>query len=306
MKFYLIDNTLIDASADEIMTDGRPYIAVMTEEEWDEQYEMFGYPRTAAPAVNRIRSTKADEHKDYLTGTFAIPVTEHNTNTRKKFAFILNGKGIIFIDNSGTVNVYLDKIREKTRWSEPCMEHFLYDFMDEIIWNDSELLNGYERQLDEIERGILDDLEHEGLQRMTRIRGEMRERRIHYDQLLNMAQVFEENGNGFFNDDDTRFFHLIANRIARLYGLAESLRDYTSQLNDLYRAETDIKQNRIMTILTVISAIFMPLTVIVGWYGMNFVYMPELRSPYGYPAVILGSLAIVIGGLLYFRKKNWL
>jgi magnesium transporter len=50
----------------------------------------------------------------------------------------------------------------------------------------------------------------------------------------------------------------------------------------------------------------MPLTLIVGWYGMNFRYMPELQTKWGYPVVILISLAIIIGGLLFFKKKKWL
>jgi magnesium transporter len=61
-----------------------------------------------------------------------------------------------------------------------------------------------------------------------------------------------------------------------------------------------------MTLLTVVTTIFMPLTLIVGWYGMNFRYMPELESPYGYPVVILVSLAIVISCLIFFKKKKWL
>ena len=61
-----------------------------------------------------------------------------------------------------------------------------------------------------------------------------------------------------------------------------------------------------MTVLTVVTTIFMPLTLIVGWYGMNFRYMPELESAWGYPVVILVSALILIGSLLYFKKKKWL
>ena len=78
------------------------------------------------------------------------------------------------------------------------------------------------------------------------------------------------------------------------------------QLGDLYQSQIDLKQNRIMTILTVVTSIFMPLTLITGWYGMNFTYMPELDSPYAYPIVIIAALAIAIGSLLYFKKKKWL
>jgi magnesium transporter len=78
------------------------------------------------------------------------------------------------------------------------------------------------------------------------------------------------------------------------------------QLGDLYQSQIDLKQNRIMTILTVVTTIFMPLTLITGWYGMNFTHMPELDSPYGYPLVIVTALVIAVASLLYFKKKKWL
>ncbi|MBR4841314.1 MAG: magnesium and cobalt transport protein CorA, partial [Paludibacteraceae bacterium] len=81
---------------------------------------------------------------------------------------------------------------------------------------------------------------------------------------------------------------------------------YTIQLNDLYQSQLDVKQNRIMTVLTVVTTIFMPLTLIVGWYGMNFKYMPELEWKYGYLFSIL--LMILCSGLtlFIFKKKKWL
>ena len=56
--------------------------------------------------------------------------------------------------------------------------------------------------------------------------------------------------------------------------------------------------------LTVVTTIFMPLTLIVGWYGMNFKYMPELESKMGYPVVILLSILIVVGSLIFFKIKK--
>ena len=61
-----------------------------------------------------------------------------------------------------------------------------------------------------------------------------------------------------------------------------------------------------MTVLTVVTTIFMPLTLIVGWYGMNFKYMPELDWVWGYPIVIAVSVLIVIGSLIFFKRKKWL
>ena len=68
----------------------------------------------------------------------------------------------------------------------------------------------------------------------------------------------------------------------------------------------DVKQNNTIALLTIISTIFMPLTLIVGWYGMNFIYMPELHYKWAYPAVFIVSIVIVIGSIIFFKKKKWL
>lgn len=61
-----------------------------------------------------------------------------------------------------------------------------------------------------------------------------------------------------------------------------------------------------VALLTIITSIFMPLTLIAGWYGMNFRYMPELEFKWAYPAVIAVSVLIVIVSLVFFKKKKWL
>ena len=92
--------------------------------------------------------------------------------------------------------------------------------------------------------------------------------------------------------------------MARLHDTSTSLREYTMQLRDQYKAHLDIKQNRIMTVLTVVTTIFMPLTLIVGWYGMNFRYMPELDWKFSYPIVIALSIFIVVGSMIFFKVKK--
>ncbi len=64
--------------------------------------------------------------------------------------------------------------------------------------------------------------------------------------------------------------------------------------------------SRVMKVLTILSAIFIPITFIAGIYGMNFVYMPELTLPWGYPAALGLMAVVVIAELIYFKKKKWM
>jgi len=118
--------------------------------------------------------------------------------------------------------------------------------------------------------------------------------------------ITEENENDFFKEENIRYFSLFSKRAGRLFDMSTALVDYTSQIRADYEATLTDKQNHIMTILTVVTTIFSPLTLITGWYGMNFKYMPELDSIYGYPGVIIISLLVAILSLLFFKYKKWL
>ena len=144
------------------------------------------------------------------------------------------------------------------------------------------------------------------LERLNDIRGDLRDIRTHYSQLIDLSQELEENENNFFKQDNIRFFKLFTNRVSRLYDIVNSLLDYTIQIRDTYESRIEVKQNRIMTLLTVVTTIFMPLTLIAGWYGMNFKYMPELNWEIGYPLVFIVSVLIVVLSLVFFKMKKWL
>ena len=122
----------------------------------------------------------------------------------------------------------------------------------------------------------------------------------------------------FISDEARIFFRDTYDHSIQLLDLIESYKEVTASMMDIYFSSVSNRMNQIMKVLTIISTIFIPLTFIVGLYGMNFsridpvsgkvlLYnMPELYSPYGYPLVIGVMLVIVIFLVYLFYKKGWI
>ena len=307
MAYYLLEESIRPCGAEELQNPaGRRYVAVLSSPEWERERDRFDMGIELDLDAGNIHNTKAEVNYDSLTGTFQIPDRNDLKGEDFCFAFALDEKGIVFIDDSGKALQMIDEIRRTKRWREPSLERFLYDFLELIVDRDLSLMERFESELNRIEEGILAAREQEDLVRVNEIRSDLRELLVHYEQIIDMTQELEENENGFFREENLRYFHLFMNLIARRHDFASSLRDYTMQVRDLYNAQLEVKQNRIMTLLTVVTTIFMPLTLIAGWYGMNFRYMPELEWRAGYPIVIAVSVAVVVFCLIFFKKKKWL
>lgn len=304
--FFLIEESLRPVSREDLKGAKSQYVAVMNSEQWQNTKDSFEMGIDIDFGLDDIFLTKAEVNYDSLTGTFAIPDRKNPSGDDFKFAFVMDEKGIVFIDDNGTAEKIINGVRQTKKWKMPSLERFLYDFLDQIVKDDLRLMENYETELDSMEQKIIDGDEDLPSGRLNDIRNDIRYLRIHYDQLMDLAAELQENENGFFEIENLRYFRLFIDRAARLHDTASALRDYTMQLRDLYKAQLDIKQNRIMTVLTVVTTIFMPLTLIAGWYGMNFRVMPELNWEWSYPIVIIVSIAIVIGSLLFFKKKKWL
>jgi magnesium transporter len=101
------------------------------------------------------------------------------------------------------------------------------------------------------------------------------------------------------------YFNDTYDHINQILEILENLRESTLSLIDVYMSYTGNRLNDIMKVLTVISTLFIPLTFIVGLYGMNFKHMPELDQWWAYPACLLLMLIIALAFIRYFRKKKW-
>ena len=307
MSYYLLAETIQPCGSEDLHGHmSHQYVAVLTTPEWERDRDRFDMGIELELDAGSIHNTKAEVNYDSLTGTFQIPDREDIKGQDYRFAFALDEKGIVFIDDSGKAEQMIHAILRTKRWREPSLERFLYDFLEQIVDQDLPMMERYEEELDRIEDTILTSQGHGDLVRVNDIRSDIRKLLVHYEQIIDMTQELEENEKEFFSEENLRYIHLFMNLMVRRHDTAVSLRDHTMQVRDLYNAQLEVRQNRIMTLLTVVTTIFLPLTLIAGWYGMNFRYMPELGWRFGYLGVIVLSIVIVVFCLVFFKKKKWL
>ncbi len=306
MNFYQIRELLTPCSEEEIRDRAYQYVAILNSTEWKARNEQFDMLIDIELDPKNVLETKALVNYDSLTGTFFVPDRTDITEKQNAFAFALDEKGVVLIDDSEYVRSLVEAVRKQKKWRLPSLERFLYDFLEQMIGPDLRLLEEMEQRLNRAEEEILKGDTDEYPGEINDIRGDLLDLRVHYEQLIDLGQELEENENGFFRQENLRFFRLFTERVMRLQDRVSSLREYVVQLRDLVQSQQAEKQNRIMTLLTVIATIFMPLTLIAGWYGMNFRYMPELNWKWAYLGVFILSVLIVIGCLWWFKRKKWL
>ena len=124
------------------------------------------------------------------------------------------------------------------------------------------------------------------------------------EQLLRVLDLLIQNENSLFDEKMIRSFKMLYRHTERQFQNVLNLRESVAQVRETYEAEVDISLNLTMRFFTVVTTIFLPLTLVAGWYGMNF-DMPEYDWKYGYLFVILISALFILLGILYFRKKKW-
>lgn len=136
------------------------------------------------------------------------------------------------------------------------------------------------------------------------MRRELLKMKRYYEQLDLITGDLTDNSNKAFSDDSQKKFVSLDRRMDYLLDSITHLREYMTQVREAYQAQVDIEQNQIMKVFTVITSIFLPLTLIVGWYGMNL-RMPEFEWSWGYPFVSALCIAVVIACFFFFKRKKW-
>lgn len=243
---------------------------------------------------------------DCMVGSFVVLDKADLLNPGESFTFQLDKDMLVLVDEKKLTSETLHQINKTFEGKMLTPAHLLFMLIRLFTKDDSAFLAQLEDELESLEEKIVENNNKINNRTMLVTRRKIFKLSTFYEQLADMVDVFTEDQMRIIDDADQTMFRLFSQQLDRLTSHAKSLREYNLQLYELYQMQVDTQLNKTMRLLTVIATIFMPLTFITSWYGMNFEGIDEFKWEYGYIVVIGVCIVIFIAELIYFKKKKWL
>ena len=264
--------------------------------------------------LNTIKRTKLDEYHDILFFNIKslLPVEDSNTISVEQISFLLK-KGILISFQEKRSDFFVH-IRERIRTHsgivrEKKADYLLYLLLDSVMENFYITIESEEDKVEELINLSKTSTNPIVLEQVERHRDNYNflKRSIIplRDSLYAIKSIKDDEIFSEIEDKNFTFFDRLHQKSLELLEQIEYDLSTLNSVSNFYFSTQSHKMNEIMKTLTVVSVFFMPLTFIVGVYGMNFENMPELKWEYGYFLIIGLMFLLFLGMAFYFKKKKW-
>ena len=205
-----------------------------------------------------------------------------------------------------SVSEILRRCKDNTPIFEFGLDFVLYSILDILVSNYMPVLEEIEDDIDETEQRLFEDPDKGDLRTILQQKRTLLKLKKTIFPQREVLNHLARNEYQFISRKSQFYFRDVYDMLYRMAEMTESFRDITTAMVETYLSTVSNRLNEVMKALTLITTIFMPLTVITGIYGMNFKHMPELNWRYGY-FIVLGAMIILGGGLFtYFRRRHWI
>ena len=272
----------------------------------------FGlHPLVMEDIVNTDQRPKIEDYGEYLFLVMKA-VSRHNPAPSlmvEQISLIVGGNFVLcFLE--GSDDPFID-LRERLRRGKGRLrtmgsDYLTYAHLDTIVDQYFPLLEQLGEDIEQLEEGLIAHADGEVLRRLHVFKREMILLRKAIWPLREVLGHVERGESTLIHSSTHIYLRDVYDHTIQLIETTETYRDMLAGMMDIYLTSLSNKLNETMKVLTVIATIFIPLTFIVGVYGMNFKFMPELEWPWGYPLVMGVMLMLGIGMLWAFRSKHWI
>ncbi|MBM4384959.1 MAG: magnesium/cobalt transporter CorA [Deltaproteobacteria bacterium] len=272
--------------------------------------EVFAlHPLVLEDATNVPQRAKSEVHAHEHVIVCRVPVLTEGGGVETPQVCIILGRGWL-ITMQDHRRGFFDPVRAQIRDGiEEIRGHgadyLAYALIDAVVDRYFPVVQQLAEQLEDLEAEVVERASSTQLPRIQQVRRALTViRRVGWPQREALGELARE-PSAFVSDAARVYLRDAEQHIRQIVELADSSRELAGLATEIYLSQVGHRTNEVMKVLTLVSSIFIPLTFIVGIYGMNFDYMPELHAKLGYPVVMLFMGAVAVGLILWFRRRGW-
>ena len=297
------------------------HLILISPNEFADMKDIFQFPeRAVSETFDANQSPNAEFYEDLL-----FIIINNILNDPKRPEHLIAREINVFLGQYNVMIIYHGDFAELDfaleRIDKSSIYRALYSFIDAILDHDKHLIKAIEQRALDLENEILQivQVDDEGkrpsfvyrdpdvyMDLLVRMRKELQFLKAFIEPTQDVIEILEADDSDLIPAQYDRHFMKLSLKADRLIIHLTNLRDTISQVRESWQAQVDLGFNKTAKIFTVIASIFLPLTLITGWYGMNFKFMPELVHPLGYPGAFILSTLLAAGSLWWFRRNHFI
>jgi magnesium transporter len=274
--------------------------------------QRFGiHPLLLEDIMNTDQRPKIEDFGDYIFAVLRRLSFDEKAQeiSSEQITLIFGGDFVLsFFEKAGDT---LEPVRERIRTNKGRLrrmgaDYLAYSIMDTIVDHYFAVTEKIGENIDALEDSLISAPGQQVLRKLQKVRNETLFLRKAVWPLREVISRLERGESPLIREGTNIYFGVIYDHTVQIIDTVETYRDMMSGMMDIYLSSISNRLNEVMKVLTIIATIFIPLTFIVGVYGMNFEYMPELKWRYGY--LFIWLIMITAAGLMvyFFRKKKWI
>jgi magnesium transporter len=267
-------------------------------------------PLSVEDAINTNQRPKIDEYDDYIFAVFKMLYLDGNNDLVEEHVAIVLMKNTVLVMQESKEDVFeplRERIRNKMgRIRTKGSDYLFFSLLDAIIDNYFVVLENISTQIETLEEEVYERPQPQVAHKIQNLKKEILKIRRWIFPVKELVNRLIDSEHSLITKDTKFFLRDAMDHCTEINETLQVYREMAMSLTEMYMGNMSNKMNEVMKVLTIMASIFIPLTFIVGVYGMNFDYIPELKWQYGYFYVWGLMILIFVVLLVYFKKKRWL
>lgn len=267
------------------------------------------HPLTMEDIVHVDQRPKFEDFEHYVVAIMKMISYTTEVNSEQLAIILCENTVLSFQEphHGDAFDIIRNRLRQgKGRVRKLGADYLAYALMDAVVDCYFVAIEKIGDKIEEIEEEIISDSDKKSILQLYHLKREMIYLRKQVWPLRDMINNMIRSETTLINPTSDIYLRDLSDHVTRIIDTVETYRDLLSGIMDIYLSSNSNRMNEVMKVLTIMSSIFIPVTFIAGVYGMNFENMPELKTQNGYFIVWGVMIAVIVGLLIYFKRRKWL